>query len=265
MTQPLPRISELPVPAHWLRIDFISDLHLQPSEPATFRAWADYIAGTRADALFILGDLFEVWIGDDVLDEHSSFESECTRLLHAASVHRPVFFLHGNRDFLLGTRAAQACGMTLLSDPTVLICPVSRWLLSHGDALCLGDGEYQKFRSQVRTSAWQQAFLSKPLSERRLLAQHLRAESESRKRSGAIYADVDADEAGHWLRAADAQELIHGHTHQPADHRLPTGEFRRVLSDWDVLAQPARMEVLRLHLSGSAPPRFQRMAASDAC
>lgn len=265
MTQPLPRISELPVPAHWLRVDFISDLHLQPSETATFQAWADYIAGTRADALFILGDLFEVWIGDDVLDEQGSFESECARLLHAASVHRPVYFLHGNRDFLLGTRAAQACGMTLLSDPTVLTCPSTRWLLSHGDALCLGDADYQRFRDQVRTSAWQQVFLNKPLAERRLLAQHLRTESESRKRSGASYADVDCDEATRWLRAAHAQELIHGHTHQPADHRFPTGESRRVLSDWDALAQPARMEVLRLNLSGSVPPRFQRMSASDAC
>jgi UDP-2,3-diacylglucosamine hydrolase len=121
-----------------------------------------------------------------------------------------------------------------------------RWLLSHGDALCLDDTDYLRFRAQVRSDAWQQAFLSQALAQRQAIAHELRAQSESRKRSGAVYADVDAQAARDWLQTAQASTLIHGHTHRPADHDLGQGLRRIVLSDWDAAAQPPRQEVLSL-------------------
>ena len=240
-------------PAHWRQIDFISDLHLQASEPATFEAWQNTLKNTSADALFILGDLFEVWVGDDVATslEASSFEAQCARVLAATAQRMPVFFMHGNRDFLLGPAFARTCGMTLLADPTVLCLGEERWLLSHGDALCLDDTDYLQFRAQVRNATWQQTFLSQPLAQRQTIARGLRAQSESRKRSGVTYADVDAQAARDWLQAAQASTLIHGHTHRPADHDLGDGLRRIVLSDWDLGAQPPRQEVLSLHRPSS--------------
>ncbi len=244
-----PQAEELQAPPHWRTLDFISDLHLQPSEPATVRAWRDFLATTPADALFILGDLFEAWPGDDELDE-PGFAADCAAALKAASQSRELFVMHGNRDFLLADGFARATGARLLADPTVLSFAGERWLLSHGDALCLGDTDYLKFRAQVRDPAWQRALLARPLAERRALAATLRAQSEDRKRSGAGYADVDAAEAAGWLRAARAPALIHGHTHKPADHALASGLRRIVLSDWDLAADPPRAEVLRLTADG---------------
>jgi len=249
---------------HWHVIDFISDLHLQASEQATFLAWQHYLSTTPADALFILGDLFEVWVGDDAANvtpgQAPSFEAQCQQLLAAATQRLAIFFMHGNRDFLLGESFASACGMTLLSDPTVLIFDARRWLLSHGDALCLADTDYQKFRAQVRTPAWQAAFLAKPLAERQSIARQLRAQSEHHKRSGATYADVDTAAALQWLETAQADTLIHGHTHQPADHVLNLGaqapKRRLVLSDWEAAAIPPRLEVLRLSRC-AAPERLK--------
>ena len=198
----------LVAPAHWCRVDFIADLHLQASEVATFKAWQQYLTSTTADALFILGDLFEVWVGDDVATVQPGlkpgFEAECQQALAAAAQRMAVFFMHGNRDFLLGETCASACGMTLLTDPTVLAFDGQRWLLSHGDALCLGDIDYQQFRTTVRTTAWRDAFLAKSLAERQMIARGLRAQSESHKASGASYADVDAAAALQWLEAAQA-------------------------------------------------------------
>lgn len=262
-----PRPSAWPVlvaPAHWSRVDLISDLHLQASEPDTFKAWQQYLNNTDADALFILGDLFEVWVGDDVATVQSGhtpgFEAQCQQILAAASHRMALFFMHGNRDFLLGEPFASACGMTLLADPTVLAFDSQRWLLSHGDELCLGDIDYQRFRATVRTTAWRDAFLARPLVERQTTARSLRAQSESRKASGTSYADVDTAAALQWMEAAQASTLIHGHTHQPADHLLnPAADQpkqRLVLSDWDARATPARLEVLRL-TTGAAPVRFK--------
>ncbi|MDP1656851.1 MAG: UDP-2,3-diacylglucosamine diphosphatase [Hylemonella sp.] len=261
-----PRIAELTAPAAWQVVDFISDLHLQASEPATVQAWAHYMAHTRADAVFILGDLFEVWVGDDgpaSTDVESRFEAHCVHLLHTTAQRRAVFLMHGNRDFLLGDAFAQAAGLHLLADPTVLTFGAQRWLLSHGDALCLDDTDYLQFRAQVRSPEWQQAFLAKPLSERRAIARGLRTESEARKRSGAVYADVDATAAAGWLHAAQARELIHGHTHKPADHAFGDGLRRRVLSDWDAAATPPRAEVLRLQLDAGAV-QVQRLPTQQA-
>lgn len=243
----------LRAPAHWRRLDFISDLHLQASEPVTFSAWQDFMQTTPADAVFILGDLFEVWVGDDVLDSVATgpdqtpgFEARCAQVLHAASQRLAIFFMHGNRDFLLGEKFALACGMTLLNDPTVLDFARQRWLLSHGDALCLDDTGYMQFRTQVRSSAWQQTFLKQPLAQRQEVARTLRTQSETRKRAGATYADLDEQASCDWLRIAQANTLIHGHTHKPADHELPHGLRRITLSDWDAAATPPRVEILRL-------------------
>lgn len=249
---------------HWQVLDVISDLHLQAGEMATVEAWRHYLCNTPANALFILGDLFEVWVGDDVAHvppgQTPGFEAQCQQLLAAASQRLAVFFMHGNRDFLLGAPFASACGMRLLDDPTVLVFDDQRWLLSHGDALCLGDTDYQQFRAQVRTPTWRANFLTKPLAERQAIARQLRAQSESHQRSGAMYADVDTAAALQWLVAAQASTLIHGHTHRPADHLLNPGAIspkrRLVLSDWDASAVPPRLEVLRLS-RGAAPVRIQ--------
>ena len=249
----VPFRSVLQAPSHWRHIDFISDLHLQASEPATFESWSKFMLSTSADAVFILGGLFEVWVGDDVVDtrlppqdQASRFEARCGQVLQQASLRLSVYFMHGNRDFLLGPAFAKASGMTLLSDPTVLDFANERWLLSHGDALCLADTDYLKFRSQVRSLEWQSDFLSQPLAQRQAIARELRAQSEYLKLGVTNYADLDAQACCEWLHNAHATTLIHGHTHRPADHDLPHGLKRITLSDWDTSANPPRAQVLRL-------------------
>lgn len=247
-----PRPAELAAPPHWRAVELLSDLHLQPAEPATFQALARRLRASDADAFFLLGDIFEAWPGDDVLGE-PGFEADCAALLREAARHKPVHLLHGNRDFLLGEAFARATGVRLLPDPTVLAFGPRRWLLSHGDALCLGDTDYLAFRAQVRQPDWQEAFLARPLAERQAIARSLRSESEARKRSGMTYADVDTAEALAWLAAAGADTLVHGHTHRPGEHRLdPAGRRRLVLSDWDPAARPPRGDVLRLDAAGHA-------------
>lgn len=261
--QPVDRFAECIAPANWQAVDVISDLHLQAGEPETFEAWAAYLrrpSSERADALFILGDLFEVWVGDDVLSPRTApsadhvFWQACATALKAYSAHAPVYFMPGNRDFLLGPAGLDACGMQGLSDPTVLVFLGQRWLLSHGDALCLADTDYMRFRAQVREPAWQHSFLAQPLAQREAVARDIRTQSEARKRTTghdpSLWADVDTRAARDWLRHANALTLIHGHTHRPATHDLGGGLQRVVLSDWDVGARPARAEVLRLDAQG---------------
>ena len=239
-------------------VDFISDLHLHASDPASFAAWQHYMQSTPADAVFILGDLFEVWVGDDALSHDltsnaTSFEDQCAQVLGEAATRLSLFFMHGNRDFLVGQHLADLCNVTFLADPTVLVFPSSlsqRYLLSHGDALCLGDFDYMQFRQQVRAPEWQQAFLAKPLAERQAIARGLRRQSEAKKLVNTDYADVDSSAALQWLQAANAQTLIHGHTHKPATHQLDATHQRIVLSDWDASATPPRAEVLRLTSQG---------------
>lgn len=206
--------------------------------------------GTHADAVFILGDLFEAWPGDDAAEE-AGFEADCAAVLREAAAARPVFFMHGNRDFLVGDALMARCGATLLQDPTVLGFAGRRWLLTHGDMLCLEDTDYLAFRAQVRSAGWQQQVLQLPLARRRAMARELRAQSEARQAQGGPYADVDDAAAGEWLRAARATTMIHGHTHRPRDHELGAGRVRIVLSDWDLAAAPPRAEVLRLDATGA--------------
>ena len=249
----------LNAPVSWCVLDFISDLHLKLTDGATFEAWKRYLADTPADALFILGDLFEVWVGDDAADG-PGFEQDCARILSAASRRCAIHFMPGNRDFLLGKQFLHASGMTGLDDPTVLAFAGQRWLLSHGDALCLDDVPYQHFRRMVRDPAWQCDVLTRTLDERRALAQHIREHgTRSVNNDATVYADVDPDMARQWLQTAQAFTLIHGHTHRPGEHDLGSiapdrrdgrdeaARLRRiVLSDWDVGASPPRAQVLRM-------------------
>lgn len=242
---------ELIAPSGWRRIDFISDLHLLQQDGATFAAFNTYLQSANTDALFILGDLFEVWVGDDCLSRTGSFERQCADALLKASGRCPIFIMHGNRDFLMGAGLMAACGAQLLGDPTVLVWAEQRWVLTHGDALCLDDKPYQEFRAQVRSSQWQRDFLAQTLAQRIEIACGLRSQSESRKREASEYADVDTQAAIALLQSSQSHVMIHGHTHRPAVHTLDAHRKRHVLSDWDANANPPRLEIMRWTWSGT--------------
>ncbi|MGA8515511.1 MAG: UDP-2,3-diacylglucosamine diphosphatase [Burkholderiaceae bacterium] len=269
----LPAFHELVAASAWQRIDFISDLHLQESERANFVAFARYLQSTPAEAIFILGDLFEVWVGDDVLGDSASFEARCCNALRACAQKKTIFFIHGNRDFLVGSACLQASGMQALPDPTVLTVDSTRYLLSHGDALCLADADYQQFRTQVRTRAWQQQFLAQPLPERIAQARAMRAHSEARKQQNTTWIDLDPNETQRWMQVAAAQHMVHGHTHEGVDHVFASAAnapknaascTRHVLCDWHADANPSRAQVLRLSRqpapqAGAAALHLQRL------
>jgi UDP-2,3-diacylglucosamine hydrolase len=257
MSVAIPSFAELCAPQPWEKVDFISDLHLCESEPATFDAWQRYMSSTTAEAVFILGDLFEVWVGDDSIraDLSSSsanlnFEERCALVLQAAGKRLNLYFMHGNRDFLVGEQMMIDCHATLLKDPIVLTFQQQRYLLTHGDMLCLADTQYLAFRDVVRQPAWQQAQLAKPLLERQAIGRHMRLESQKNQQNLLEYADVDDAAALAWLQAANAKTMIHGHTHKPADHNLGGGFKRMVMTDWDLKATPNRAQVLQLSNNG---------------
>jgi len=255
------RLPELRAPAAWRAIDFLSDLHLAESTPRTFDALAAHLRCTDADAVFILGDLFEVWVGDDA--RHDGFEARCAALLAQASARRFVAFMAGNRDFLVGDDLLRSSGVAALADPTVLVAFGQRALLTHGDALCLSDTDYQAFRARVRGPGWQSEFLAQPLERRRAIAAEIRAESRRRKAGAGPEGGFDVDEAetGRWMERAGAPWMVHGHTHLPARHPVAPGRVRFVLSDWD-FDHPAgapRGDVLRWQADG-----FRRMAPATA-
>lgn len=244
------KVETLIAPPEWGAIDFLSDLHLDADHPRTVEALRRHLLHTPAQAVFLLGDIFEVWVGDDA--RHEGFEAECLALLREASTHRQLFFMAGNRDFLLGPAMAADAGMRLLSDPTRLQAHGMKLLLSHGDALCLDDAEYQRFRSQVRDPAWQREVLSRPLEQRRALARQMRAASQGNMKGQGTESigDLDPDACRTWLQETGCRILLHGHTHRPAVHDLGEGLQRWVLSDWDLDVAPARGDVLRLSAAG---------------
>ncbi len=215
---------------------FISDLHLDASRPQIVDLYTDLLRGDArpADALYILGDLFESWIGDD--DDHPLVNriATATRDLHKTGV--PVYFMHGNRDFLLGAEYAKRAGMILLNDPHIIELNGARTLLMHGDTLCTDDLDYQKFRQLVRNPAWQRQFLAKPLAERRAFAAQARGESRKHTANArSEIMDVNPHAVAAALREHGVQRLIHGHTHRPATHRFDidgTPAERIVLGDW---------------------------------
>jgi len=251
----------------WTCVDIVSDLHLQASEPATWRAFDSYLQHSPAQALFVLGDLFEVWVGDDVLQDPSgAFEQQVVTALGHAAQRMRLFWLSGNRDFLTGPAFAQATGAQVLPDPCVLRLPGQDCLLTHGDALCLADHAYMAFRQQVRDPAWQRAFLGRPLSERQALAREMRAQSQSRQQALSEHAEVDRDAARQWLLTHHAQAMIHGHTHRPDEHDLGDGLWRIVLSDWCAHATPPRAQVLRWETPKTDGPSggWRRLSPSDS-
>jgi UDP-2,3-diacylglucosamine hydrolase len=257
MKATLPIFAELHASQSWATVDFISDLHLSESEPATFAAWQRYMSSTTASAVFILGDLFEVWVGDDSIRADIStqssdlnFEERCALVLQAAGKRLNLFFMHGNRDFLVGTQMMITCKASLLTDPTVLTFQQQRYLLTHGDMLCLADTQYLAFRNIVRQPAWQQAQLGKTLLERQAIGRHMRAESQKNQQNLLDYANVDDATVLAWLHATNAKTMIHGHTHKPAEYDLENGFERIVMTDWDLKATPNRAEVLQLSAVG---------------
>ena len=256
----LPALHRFTAPAHWRCIDFISDLHLCPALPRTVQAWQHHLLNTRADAVFMLGDVFEVWVGDDA--RNLPFEQTCVATLAQATRQRTVAFMVGNRDFLLGEAMLKACGLQALPDPTALSAFGQHLLLSHGDALCLDDLAYQRFRAEVRQPAWQSAFLAKPLAERQAIAAEIRRQSRARQGfDSRDDVDLDTPSVLAWLQAQGANTLVHGHTHRPAVHTLAPGFERWVLSDWDLDdSTHPRADVLRLDASG-----LQRLSLAAAC
>lgn len=217
---------------------FISDLHLCNSRPAITEQFISFLQTTAcsAERLYILGDLFEYWAGDDDLEDihHQTVVAAINKLAASGIL---IFFMHGNRDFLLADGFAQAAGMTILPDPTLLTLYGKSLLLSHGDALCTDDTDYQTFRQQVREPVWQKTFLNQPLSARKAQIEAMRARSEQEKSSKTEYImDVNADAVAGLIRDYDYPELfIHGHTHRPAQHHLIVDSHeivRYVLGDW---------------------------------
>jgi UDP-2,3-diacylglucosamine hydrolase len=241
----------LTLPEHWRVVDILSDVHLRADAPRTFEAWRRHMLETPADAVFVLGDLFEVWIGDDACA--GEFESACLRVLQESARTRSLAFLAGNRDFLVGTALLQSVPMQAMSDPTAVAGFGSRLLLAHGDAWCLEDRDYQRFRLEVRGEAWQSHFLGQPLAERRRVGATMRAASQARKLSmpdPTLWADLDRDAVVAALHAAGTRTLVHGHTHRPGQHDLGEGCTRWVLSDWDFDGPGPRGDVLRWSAEG---------------
>ncbi|WP_104203466.1 UDP-2,3-diacylglucosamine diphosphatase [Billgrantia saliphila] len=224
----------------------ISDLHLHPGAPEVtegFLTWLDERA-RGVGALYILGDFFEAWIGDDLLDyieQDPTGNAElavrvATALRRLADDGTSIYLMHGNRDFLLGHRYATAAGAKLLSDPAVLRIADEPVLLMHGDSLCTRDEAYMTFRGQARNPAWQQQVLSMPIAERLKLADSLRQQSgEATSNKAEDIMDVTHDEVVRTMRDHGVTTLIHGHTHRPAVHELEIDDQparRIVLGDW---------------------------------
>jgi UDP-2,3-diacylglucosamine hydrolase len=228
---------------------FISDLHLHPSRPGVTALFQQFLTGpatdigARAGAVFILGDLFDAWAGDDDLKAPLNVEV-CAGLRRCVDQGTKLYFIPGNRDFLVGPAFAEASGITLLTEPIVMTIAGTPTLLLHGDLLCTDDAEYQQFRNTVRNTDWQQEFLGKPLAERKEIIEGLRARSESEKqvKSMAIM-DTNADAVAAAFQQHQVQRMIHGHTHRQAEHRLSIDGrdcTRWVLGDWhDSSAQQA--------------------------
>jgi UDP-2,3-diacylglucosamine hydrolase len=215
---------------------FISDLHLDPARPHIVELFTRFVAGDarQAEALYILGDLFESWIGDD---DDSPLALQIAQSLYALKQSGVrVFFMHGNRDFLLGQAYAEKAGMTLLNDPAVVEFDGERTLLMHGDTLCTDDVAYQEFRAVVRNPDWQKQFRARSLSERHAFAAQARAESVKHT-AGAKPEIMDVNQAAviAAMRKQRVRTLIHGHTHRPSTHRFELdgqSAERIVLGDW---------------------------------
>lgn len=221
---------------------FISDLHIETANSSIMRSLMQLLdhRAQGADALYILGDLFEAWVGDD--DVNDAADMVAAALGNLSRQGTRIYIMHGNRDFLIGDSFAARCGGALLPEPTIVDCYGHAVLLLHGDSLCTRDVAYINYRKQVREPAWQQAFLARPLLERHMIAQQLRQRSmaeNSHKASDIM--DVTHQEVLNLLDAQKVNLMIHGHTHRPGIHTIrlqnPINEkneaVRVVLGSWD--------------------------------
>ena len=231
---------------------FISDLHLDADRPDVIDLFGAFLDGQArgADALYILGDLFEAWVGDDDPSHAGAFVAGKLRALSASGV--PVYFIRGNRDFLLGEAYARRAGMRILPDPAVVVLHGEPTLILHGDLLCTDDVAYQQFRAQTRDPRWQAQFLAQPLQARLAFAAQARAASQARH--GELVAqgmaesigDVAGDTVRAWFARHGLRRMIHGHTHRPAIH-VAGDATRIVLGDWC-----EQGSVLRVDAGGAA-------------
>jgi UDP-2,3-diacylglucosamine hydrolase len=224
----------------------ISDIHLTPSMPLTAQRFFDFCEkdAPKVEAVFILGDLFEYWVGDDT-SASSPFQQEVKSALASLSAKTKTYYVHGNRDFLIGSGFLKKTGMTLLADPSLIDIAGEKYVVCHGDSLCTADIGYQVFRSIVRKSWIQKLFLSMPLSWRRSIANGLRSNSHTQYQSSAsksstlnnVRTNVTLEACATVMKDWSMDKLIHGHTHLPAHHHEQLGQQtwqRWVLSDWDL-------------------------------
>ena len=242
-------------PAHArarLRALFISDLHLQAAHPRTAEAFFRFLAERAVDAerLYLLGDIFEYWAGDDDLAE--PFHQQVIAALRTlAGRGVDVYWMAGNRDFLVGAAFAHAARLTLLPEPQLLEAGGHTIALVHGDAQCTADANYMAFRAQVRQSAWQQQFLAMPLAQRKAIIAGLREGSRSAQSAKSYdVMDVAPDAVADLYAASGADVIIHGHTHRPALHEDASGRRRYVLPDWELDADPPRGGWIAIDLVG---------------
>ncbi|MCD1648243.1 UDP-2,3-diacylglucosamine diphosphatase [Marinobacter adhaerens] len=216
---------------------FISDLHLEESRPDITEAFLTFLdeKARGVDQLYILGDFFEAWIGDDERTPLQEQVAAALRKLRDSGTD--IFLMHGNRDFLIGQDFCDRAGATLLDDPTVIDLHGTPTLLMHGDSLCTADVEYQKFRANMRNPQWQQMILQRPLEDRQQMARQLREISMAKNQGKEEFImDVTPEEVVKDMEKYGVQRLIHGHTHRPAMHELTANGSpakRIVLGDWD--------------------------------
>ena len=241
---------------------FISDLHLDAERPAITQLFLDFLRheAAHARALYVLGDLFEAWVGDD--DPSTVGDAVASGLRSVVDAGVPVAFIRGNRDFLLGDDYARRCGMTVLADPAVVVLDGTPTLLMHGDLLCTDDVAYQQFRTQTRTPAWQDQFLAQPLAARVAFA-HLAREASRAHQSGLAQAgtmdtitDVAAESVDATFLRYGVSRIIHGHTHRPDVHIVDVAGRacqRIVLGDWYEQGSVLRVDAGHVNLASIQP------------
>ena len=241
-----------------MRCSFISDLHLDSATPQRSAAFQRFLRAESAycDELYILGDLTEVWVGDD---DDSPFVDLIRTELKSAAARCRIHLMHGNRDFLIGEAFASACAINLIPDPFVIERTNQRILLCHGDSFCTDDLPYQQTRATLRSQRWQSEILAKSLADRRALANSLRAQSRAANANKPDnIMDVSQEAVGHAQRLHEADAIVHGHTHRPGIHAIGDASHRRavryVLGDWDRCGWVLRLEddftLLRFPLAG---------------
>lgn len=241
----------------------ISDLHLESQRADITATLVDFLRGRarRSDRLFILGDLFEVWVGDD--EDSQLARQVAGELLTLSQTGVEILLMHGNRDFLLGANYASRCGARLIEEPFLFEHLGRRIALVHGDALCTDDIDYQNFRAMVRDPAWQQGFLSRPLADRQAFARQARQQSMANNRSKSQeIMDINPDAVRDFMQRLELDTLIHGHTHRPDSHRITLDDNRQgtrlVLGDWD-----SQGWLIEMDDNGIRPENFPLLGQAD--